>query len=175
MINTIIVHEDWQRLPLEPFIAANWRKAGLEGSPVDRDTQNQTFAEVDHGRWIAKCLNPDCMGAIVVSRVDSRYICPDCGSPENGGLWYTVIWPRVAVAIEKALLERPVTFRNWQPGTSVAQLKERNKLGIWHRSWTAPITWVTGKSVTASDGNEQWRDNLLETAPAKVTTAGDTV
>lgn len=27
-------------------------------------------------------------------------------------------------------------------------------------TWTAPRTWVTGEVVTASQGNEQWRDNM---------------
>jgi len=42
-------------------------------------------------------------------------------------------------------------------------------------SWTAPRTWVTGELVTATLMNTHLRDNLLETAPAKVTTAGDIV
>lgn len=40
-------------------------------------------------------------------------------------------------------------------------------------SWTSPKTWVTGSVVTASELNTHLRDNLLETASAKVTTAGD--
>lgn len=40
-------------------------------------------------------------------------------------------------------------------------------------SWTAPRTWVTAEVVTAAMMNIHVRDNLLETAPAKVTTAGD--
>ena len=42
-------------------------------------------------------------------------------------------------------------------------------------SWTAPRTHVTGEITTASILNIHLRDNLLETAPAKVTTAGDLV
>lgn len=42
-------------------------------------------------------------------------------------------------------------------------------------AWSAPRTWVTGELVTAAIGNAHWRDNQLETAPAKVTTAGDIV
>lgn len=40
-------------------------------------------------------------------------------------------------------------------------------------AWTAPRTWTTGEVVTASHMNTHVRDNLLETAPAKATTAGD--
>jgi len=39
--------------------------------------------------------------------------------------------------------------------------------------WTSPRTWVTSELVTASLLNTHIRDNLLETAPAKLTVAGD--
>lgn len=42
-------------------------------------------------------------------------------------------------------------------------------------TWTAPRTWVTTELVTSSQLNTHVRDNLLETAPAKVTTKGDSV
>lgn len=40
-------------------------------------------------------------------------------------------------------------------------------------SWTSPRTWVANEVVTASLMNTHVRDNLLETAPAKVSAAGD--
>lgn len=39
-------------------------------------------------------------------------------------------------------------------------------------AWTAPMTAVTGNAFTAAQFNTHIRDNLLETAPAKATTAG---
>jgi hypothetical protein len=39
-------------------------------------------------------------------------------------------------------------------------------------AWTAPRTWTTSEVVTASIMNTHVRDNLLESAPAKATTAG---
>jgi len=42
-------------------------------------------------------------------------------------------------------------------------------------AWTTPRTWVTGEVVTAALLNTHLRDNLDETAPATVTTAGDLV
>jgi len=42
-------------------------------------------------------------------------------------------------------------------------------------AWTAPRTWVTAEVVTAALMNTHVRDNLLQTAPAIVTTAGDFV
>ena len=40
-------------------------------------------------------------------------------------------------------------------------------------SWSAPRTWTLGETVTAALMNTHIRDNLLETCPATVTTAGD--
>ena len=42
-------------------------------------------------------------------------------------------------------------------------------------SWGTPATAVVGDPITAAFWNTNGRDNLLETAPAKVTTAGDIV
>lgn len=38
-------------------------------------------------------------------------------------------------------------------------------------AWVAPLTWTTAQVVTAANLNQQIRDNMLETAPAKVTAA----
>lgn len=42
-------------------------------------------------------------------------------------------------------------------------------------AWTSPLTWAVGQLVTAAQLNTHLRDNMNETAPAKVTTAGDIV
>ena len=42
-------------------------------------------------------------------------------------------------------------------------------------TWHIPISWTSGAVVTKTNLDEQVRDNLLETAPAKVTTKGDIV
>lgn len=39
-------------------------------------------------------------------------------------------------------------------------------------AWTTPMTAVAGNTLTAADWNTHVRDNLLETSPAKATTAG---
>lgn len=39
-------------------------------------------------------------------------------------------------------------------------------------AWTAPMTAVSGNAFTAAQFNTHIRDNLLETAPAKATSAG---
>ncbi len=38
-------------------------------------------------------------------------------------------------------------------------------------AWTTPITWTTGAVLTAAQLNQQLRDNMNETAPAKFTAA----
>lgn len=42
-------------------------------------------------------------------------------------------------------------------------------------SWTAPRTWVTSEVISAAIMNTHVRDNLLETAPAKASAAGQMV
>lgn len=39
-------------------------------------------------------------------------------------------------------------------------------------AWTAPRTWTSGAVLTADQLNEQLRDNMLETMPAKATRTG---
>lgn len=39
-------------------------------------------------------------------------------------------------------------------------------------AWTTPATWVPGSYITAAQLNQQLRDNMLQLAPAKATTAG---
>lgn len=39
-------------------------------------------------------------------------------------------------------------------------------------AWTSPMTFTAGTTLTAAQLNTHLRDNLLETAPAKATTAG---
>lgn len=39
-------------------------------------------------------------------------------------------------------------------------------------AWTTPTTWTSGAVLTAAQLNQQLRDNLNETAPAKFTAAG---
>jgi hypothetical protein len=40
-------------------------------------------------------------------------------------------------------------------------------------AWTAPKTWIVADLSNAADMNTYFRDNMLETASAKATAAGD--
>lgn len=42
-------------------------------------------------------------------------------------------------------------------------------------AWTAPRTWTTNEVVTKTIMDTHVRDNLLETAPAKVANAGEMI
>ena len=97
-----------------------------------QDPQGEVQALVNHGRWIAKCPNPGCGGALVVSAQDPIFLCTDCGSEENGGRSYTVRFPDEKEAVERELMKRPVvarkaTNRNWLPGETVDKLRDENR------------------------------------------------
>ena len=137
MVNQIVHHEDWQGSPLWEFIAAAFHSAGLrKDPPAFNQAQNQVFATINEGRWIAECPTHD-GGAIVVSQTQPYFLCPTCGSPENAGNWYHIIFPSDKRVIENLLLKRPAKDnfqainRNWKPGETIADLqRENNEHGI---------------------------------------------
>lgn len=159
---------------------------------------NTIKARVNHGRWIADC--PVCRGAEVVYP-DREFVCRGViarGYHPRPGIvnslsfkmalnlrmrtpeWQPCIFkavvefPKNKRAIETALMRRPhADWRNWDWGWSLLDLI--NGEPFLHFSWTTPRTWTTGELVTASILNTHVRDNFNETAPAKVTTAGDTI
>lgn len=115
-------------------------------------------ARVNQGRWIADC--PDCTGAEMADPAWPYSVCCSCGAGP-----YRVEFPPEREAIEQALLRRPhAAFMSWEPGITVEELLAG---GPFHRSWTAPRTYVTGEIITASILNTDHRDDMLETAPAK--------
>ncbi len=131
----IFQHEDWQTDALRDFLAPLWVK--WQGSPIPPFDQNQgtVNATINQGRWIAECP-AGCGNAIVVSQAFPYYICVDCGSDENDGNWYNVIFPRTKKAIETELLKRSAKkpfwadTRNWTT-ESLATLREENRvLGV---------------------------------------------
>lgn len=184
MRKTIFRHEDWQKVPLRDFLAVHFLKAGgdpdlLEG--LKRPSRGSVKASIDEGRWVAKCPTHGCGGAIIVGDADPVFWCINCANEENAGAPYRVVFPARALRtqIETFLLEQPSARpfadarRRWEPGWDMARL--RQFIRDFHQSWTAPRTWVLGEIVTAAQMNTHVRDDLLETAPAKVTTAGDIV
>lgn len=129
-------HEDHQKdIDFPTFIAQSLIRIGspIPRPPVADNVKGHVVAVVDHSRWVVICPNaPVCRGADIVSVDTPVYVCASCGSPENGGSWYSVDFPADKDAIETELLERPYIMRvgdqgavgrGWIPGQSIAELK----------------------------------------------------
>lgn len=92
----------------------------------------ETYAEVNHSRWIVHCPFPGCKGATMASRREHRFFCSSClhaADPTCAKRWLPVIWPdeKVVVEIEKALLARPEPEnRNWNASETVRILQMEN-------------------------------------------------
>lgn len=128
--------------------------------PVPRGhaPQNIVVPRVNAGRWIADCPALDCAGAEIVSTVEPRFYCFSCCNKQVEGRTLAVVFPDDMDAIERALLERPhADFMDWWPGIAVEELRIATE---FHRSWTAPRTWVTGETVNAPVLNIHVRGDL---------------
>lgn len=105
------------------------------------------LAEINFGRWIARC--PDCGGAEYVSPSEKVFYCLSCGNHSLGGDARRVVFPENREEIEAEVLSREVTqgrginpmdraikaqpkvpglSRSWTPGESVEDLKEQKRL-----------------------------------------------
>jgi len=103
------------------------RQAHAVGFDFDPHTRGNVRAEINHGRWIARCA---CGGAEDVSPAEPVFYCLSCGNADNDGHVMTIEFPTAAAreAIEAALLKRlEMENRNWQPGESLDDLMGENK------------------------------------------------
>ena len=141
-------------------------------------TATPAIARVDAGRWIADCPNPLCNSAMLLIKGQRGFLCGDCFNADVEARAHRALrWPanHVLRQVEELLLERPEeTFMHWDQRVSIDELRRRNE-DPFHHSWTAPKTYTVGSILTASEKNTYERDNMLETATAKVTTAVDIV
>ena len=133
-MDKVFEHEDHQpRLALRDFIASMWASRGIGIPPAFELAQGILDAEVNHNRWVVDCPEPNCGGALIVTSRESYFLCPECGSPGNGGNWYNVRFPPEKRAIEEALKKRPLHdpryrgTRNWRPMETVAALRLENR------------------------------------------------
>ena len=129
-------HEDWQREPYRRFLAGHLLRHGLSPAALQETPQGQVLAEVNHGRWVANCSNPDCGGALVVTVADPIFLCTESGNETNGGKPFNVVFPPDRMAIERELMKRPLLARkakarNWKPGETVADLRAEAKRYGW--------------------------------------------
>ena len=120
--DVIAQHENFQELPFEEFVRHWLARNGL--AQPGQGVKNSVPAQVNHGRCLVEC--PNCPGATIVTKKDRRFVCPACGSPENGGAWYRVDFPVKEIELE--LLKRPkAQNRNWEPTEGVDDLHQQNK------------------------------------------------
>lgn len=109
--------------PVSMWAWASWLRllSGKAAPPRVWQSAGVALARINWGRWIADC--PVCSGAMVVSRKDPWFWCPECG--QSG--WRQVEFPENADEIEEILVKRPdKRVRNWFPGETVAQLEAEN-------------------------------------------------
>lgn len=136
-------HEDWQPTSLREFIRRFWMRDQpgqlpdfFDGYETDSDGVPRHMvaveAYVNHGRWVVDCPG-GCGNALVVSKDEPFYICHECGSRENEGRWYFVVFPVEKQAIEAELLKRlerdgyRAWSRNWYPVETLADLRTENE------------------------------------------------
>ncbi|MDP2949049.1 MAG: hypothetical protein Q8P22_05885 [Chloroflexota bacterium] len=138
-----IVHLE-DRVPgLAPDFIARTMRGTIGLFPPRLSPENvagKVNAIIDDSRWIVRCPNPACAGALLAPRDTPFFCCVDCGSPENNHQWYEVVYPKEKAAIEKLLLARPynvtlpngqVAGRGWTLGqTAKALLLENAEIGI---------------------------------------------
>jgi hypothetical protein len=86
------------------------RMAKDRGYKIDNTISggNPVYAEINAGRWIARC--PDCNGAEAVNPQDKspKFFCFSCGNERVSGKYRKVIFPKDWKEIEKEILKRPV-------------------------------------------------------------------
>jgi len=95
---------------------------GDPGDPVDAPVP----AQVDAGRWIARC---ECGGAEHVDLETKLFMCGSCFNAAHAHRWRLVELPdaRTITVVETVLLKRPErTTRNWKADESVAELIAEN-------------------------------------------------
>lgn len=139
--NEIRTHETIQKVGYVDFMRKAWSDSLAAGRiPAEQvfpDPEAQTVdtlaARIVWNRWLVDC--PTCRSATICSGVHLRFICPDCGSPENSYQWYAIEYPKNWSAIEAELKKRPAPLagnyaantRNWSPEETIEELEAETK------------------------------------------------
>jgi len=105
---------------------------GPLSDPTENNILGEVAARINHGRWLVDCAG--CNSALVVDLGHPVFMCVECGNNHNEGKWLKIIFPKNRKAIETELLKRPwngrnpaeAVNRNWEPGETVAVLKQEN-------------------------------------------------
>ena len=114
-------------------------------------------AFVNCGRWLYKC--PCSCGAAHLA-YGAEGLCCDCGARA------TLRWPRNKAAIEAELLKQPgyrhrAIVRNWEPGWTLADLRERTARAKRMQESLLPHEFVRRMSIGPT---RVWASNELLTA-----------
>ena len=137
-----------------------------EGKPPAAQAQVGTAPViVNHGRWLWQC--PGCFTAVQVHEDAGQaqpLFCPSCFGQE----YVRPVFPDARAEIEEELLRQPgyrwnAPFRNWEPGWSLAHLRDRTAKAqaqldagatfVRAASIGTPRTWSVGEVLTASNMN----------------------
>jgi ribosomal protein L37AE/L43A len=129
----IVQHNDLQQ-PYLTMVTRMYMGMGFGQlpDPTEVNTTGTVAARINHGRWLVDC--PGCNSALVVDLGQPVFMCVECGNAANDGKWFAVTVPSNRKAIETELLKRPwngrnpaeAVNRNWEPGETVAALKQEN-------------------------------------------------
>jgi hypothetical protein len=95
------------------------------GFDLKTEPWGEVRAEVNHGRWIARCQC--CGGAEEVAWQEPVFFCLSCGNADNDSHVMSVVFQADKKAIESLLLMREIENRNWHPGETVESLQQENK------------------------------------------------
>ena len=105
---------------------ADWYRDQARGVGFDFHAQvrGKVRAEINHGRWIVRCM---CGGAEEAAWQEPVFFCLSCGSIDNDSYLKGVEFPEERKEIERFLLVRSIENRNWQPGESSSDLQSENR------------------------------------------------
>lgn len=121
--------------------AAVWVPAVLAAHPIPVALDHAVVAEVNHGRWIAKCTVAGCLGAETVTTDYPVFWCDTCQMSTLGGQAVKVIFPSAEdmADIERELGRRPRIHQHWAPG----EMRPGHTPGQWLRAENI-VQGVTG-------------------------------
>jgi len=130
----IVQHQDLQPEDYLVMVRGMYMRMGFGQlpDPTEDNTSGTVAARINHGRWLVDCAG--CNSALVVDLSQPVFMCVECGNAANDGKWFTVTVPTNRKSIEAELLKRPINGRNpaeavnrnWEPGETVAALKQEN-------------------------------------------------
>lgn len=102
--------QDWSQVPGAElvYLWLNYRMNRRMVPPEDFVLDAlPVYARINQNRWLGDC--PDCGNAAIVSVLDLRFGCTECGRD-----WVELIAPEDVAAVEEEMLAIPQpTYRNW--------------------------------------------------------------